>query len=358
MTEASPAPTAPPSRGFWRETWHRFRSERLAFAALCFIAAMGVAAVLAPFVAGTRPIVCSYKGRVYFPFLEYYFEGGQSGVFLQDGFLDSFPANLKKKDPSSWAVFPLLYVDAFRRVDADEREGQARDPSRGPPTLRNLLGTDDRGYDVLALVLYGSRTALLVGLLSMTIAAAIGVILGALAGYFGGIADLAISRAIELALSIPTIVLILALRSVIAQPNLFHLVAVIGLTRWETIARYTRAEFLRLREQDFVLAARALGSPWHRIIFRHILPNALAPVIVTLTFGIAQAILLESALSFLGFSAAGADASWGKTLSNWQSNRECWWLAVFPGLAIFLSVLAYNLIADGFQQATDPRQRN
>jgi peptide/nickel transport system permease protein len=167
-----------------------------------------------------------------------------------------------------------------------------------------------------------------------------------------------ISRLIEVTMSVPTLVLILALLSIIERPGIYHLMAVIGLTRWESIARYTRAEFIRLRVSDFVVAAQALGAPWHRIMLRHILPNALAPALVAITFGIAGAVLLESALSFLGFGSPASTPSWGRVLESWRTNRECWWLAVFPGLSIFLTVLAYNLIGDGIQEATDPRLRS
>ena len=131
-------------------------------------------------------------------------------------------------------------------------------------------------------------------------------------------------------MSIPTLVLILALLSIVERPGIYHLMAVMGLTRWESMARLTRGEFLRLKERDFVLAARALGAPWHRIVFRHILPNALAPALATLTFGIASAILIESALSFLGLGAPPPTPSWGRILASWRANDSCWWLAIFP----------------------------
>jgi peptide/nickel transport system permease protein len=161
----------------------------------------------------------------------------------------------------------------------------------------------------------------------------------------------------EMVLSIPALVLILALMSLIARPGIFHLMSVLGLTRWVPIARYTRAEFIKLSSSDFVLAARALGAPWHRISLRHMLPNALAPPLVTITFGVADAILLESALSLLGFGVPPPSPSWRAILKSWLENTSRWWLAVFPGLAIFSTVLAYNLLGDGIQQATDPRLR-
>jgi peptide/nickel transport system permease protein len=167
-----------------------------------------------------------------------------------------------------------------------------------------------------------------------------------------------ISRIIEVTMSIPTLILVLALYSVLERPGLHHLMLVLGLTRWDTIARYTRGEFLRLRQADFVVAARGLGSPWHRIVFRHILPNAMAPIVVTLAFGVANAILVESAFAYLlGIGASYSVPSWGRILAEWARSMTSWWLVVFPGGAIFLAVFAYNLIGDGIQEATDPRSR-
>jgi len=348
---------APTSPGFWREAWRRFRRDRLAFAALVFVVFLAIVATFAPLIVGTRPIVCRYKGTLYFPFLEYYFEGGESAVFFHDGFRGVFPVNLSKMDPASWAVWPLLYHDPYHRVEAGDWDGDPGDRPLAPPSSRNLFGTDEQGWDVFARVVFGTRIALLVGLVSMGIAGVIGLLLGAAAGYFGGKTDMVMSRLIEVTMSVPTLVLILALLSIIERPSIFHLMAVIGLTRWESIARFTRAEFLRLKSADFVTAARALGAPWHRIMFRHILPNAIAPALVTITFGIANAVLVESALSFLGFGSPPSTPSWGRILESWRTNQACWWLAVFPGLAIFLTVLTYNLIGDGFQEATDPRTR-
>lgn len=343
--------------GFWRDAWRRFRRDRPAALALLFVCFLGLVAALAPLIVGTRPIVCRYKGSIYFPCLAYYYEGGENPVFFRDGFREEFPVNLETKDPDSWAVWPLVFQDPYRRVASGEWPGDPGNKAHQPPSARHLFGTDDSSRDVFARVVFGARIALLVGLVSMGIAGVIGITAGAVAGYFGGVTDLIISRVIEVLMSIPTLVLILALLSVVERPGMIHLMAVIGLTRWDSIARFTRGEFIRLRESDFVLAARALGAPWHRIVFRHILPNALAPVLVTIAFGIAGAVLLESALSFLGFGPPPPHPSWGSILDSWRRGMSWWWLAVFPGLAIFLTVLAYNLVGDGFQEATDPRLR-
>ncbi|MBI4606891.1 MAG: ABC transporter permease [Planctomycetes bacterium] len=345
------------SPGFWRDAARRFRSSRIAGAAASFVGVLAFLALFAPFIAATRPIVCRYKGAHYFPILAYYWSGGENPIFSRDKFRGNFPKGLRTKDPESWALWPLLYQDPYRRVESGEWPDRPGSGVLEPPSARHLFGTDELGRDVCARVLFGTRTALLVGFVSMGIAAAIGLLVGGLAGYCGGKTDVVLSRLIELMMSIPTLVLVLALMSVIERPGIYHLMAVIGLTRWESVARYTRGELLRLKECDFVLAARALGAPWHRILLRHMLPNALAPVFVTVAFGIAGTILLESALSFLGFGAPPPTPSWGAVLKGWHGNLTCWWLAVFPGVAVFLTVLAYNVTGDGLQEAMDPRLR-
>jgi peptide/nickel transport system permease protein len=204
---------------------------------------------------------------------------------------------------------------------------------------------------------HGTTVALLVGFVSMGIAGTIGVIVGALGGYFGGWIDAATSRITEIVMCIPTLVLILALVAIVDKPTIWKTMAIIGVTGWTSIARLTRGEFLRLKSSEFVMAARAAGAGPVRIMLRHILPNALAPILVPITFGIASAILLESSLSFLGFGPPPPSASWGAILNDARSNLAMWWLVVFPGTAIFLTVLAYNLIGEGLQEATDPRLR-
>jgi peptide/nickel transport system permease protein len=328
-------------------------------AALVYVAFMLLVAALSPAIAGTKPIVVKYKGEIYFPALGYFKRGWENPVFRTDRFRNVYPVNLKEKDPESWAIWPLVYQDPYRRVRDGEFPGREANPTRdqGAPSRLNWFGTTRAGVDVFAQMVHGTRTAMLVGFVSMGIAATIGIAFGAAAGYFGGWPDMILSRLIELVMCIPGLVLILALIAVLERPTIWHLMAVLGLTRWTGIARLTRGEFIRLRESDFVTAARALGVGWFGIMFRHIFRNALAPVLVPITFGIASAILIESGLSFLGFGAPPPNPSWGALLEAGRSNLQMWWLILFPGLAIFLTVLAYNLIGEGLQEATDPRLR-
>lgn len=356
----TPLPAAEHSRGFWAETWVQFRKRKLAMAALYYVGFLVIVAMLAPAIVGTKPVVCKYKGRLYFPAMAYFNPRWENPVFYRDKFRMLYPKNLKEKDPESWAIWPLVYQDPFRRVREGEWVGLPGNPigDEGPPNRFNLFGTNQQGIDVFAQMVHGTTIALLVGFVSMGIASVIGITFGALAGYLGGWADMLLSRVIEVVMCIPTLILILALIAILEKTTIWHMMAIIGCTGWTSIARLARAEFLKLRDSDFVIAARALGVNWMRIVFRHILPNALAPVLVPITFGIAAAILIESGLSFLGFGAPPPNPSWGTLLNAGRNNMNLWWLIVFPGTAIFLAVLAYNLIGEGLQEATDPRLRD
>lgn len=350
----------PKGRGYWSEVWRRYRKNLPAMLALAYVVALAVVAVLSPAIVGTKPVVCWYQGQLYMPCLGYFYERWEDRMQVSQDMRKRYtPEKLQERDPQSWAVWPLVFQDPFRRVRTGEWPDQPGNPSGsdGKPSEYNLLGTNQRGVDVFAVLVHGTRTALLVGFVSTGIAALIGMTLGAMAGYFGGWADMLVSRMIEVMMCIPTLVLILALLAVVDRPTIWHLMVVLGVTGWTGIARLMRAEFLKLRTLEYVTAARALGVGQARVMFRHILPNALAPVLVPITFGIASAILIENALSFLGFGAPPPNASWGALLSAGQRNLEMWWLILFPGTAIFLTVLAYNLVGEGLQEATDPRLR-
>jgi peptide/nickel transport system permease protein len=206
----------------------------------------------------------------------------------------------------------------------------------------------------MAGIIHGARISLSIGFVAVGIAVGIGLTLGALAGYFGGWVDLVISRLFELMLAIPTFFLLITIAATL-RPNIFYTMIVIGFTSWVGMARFTRNEFLKVRNLDYVTAAVALGTPTRRIVMRHILPNALAPVLVSVVLGIAAAILTESGLSFLGIGVPADLVTWGSLLNEARSNSFAWWLAVFPGAAIFLAVVAYYLVGEGLRDALDPR---
>jgi len=364
------------SRGFWNEAWQRFKKRKLAMTALCFVVGLAGVALFAPAIAGTKPVVCKYKGNIYFPCLSYFNRSWENEIFREDKFRNAYPWNLHENDPESWAVWPLVYQDPYRRVrkrdwgklDRDTGEwqyapgweGRPENPYGidGAPNAYNWFGTNQEGFDVFAQMVHGTQIALSVGFISMGIAGVIGITIGALAGYLGGWVDAVLSRLIELVMCIPPLVLILALVAMLDRVTNFHLMAIVGCTSWTGIARLARAEFLKLKQMEFVTAARALGAGNFRIMFRHVLRNALAPVLVPITFGIAAAILIESGLSYLGFGASPPNPSWGTLLKSGRSTiQQTWWLIFFPGMAIFFTVLAYNLIGEGLQEATDPRLR-
>jgi len=224
-----------------------------------------------------------------------------------------------------------------------------------PPCKAHLLGTDELGRDLLSRMIWGSRVSLKVGIVAVGIAMIIGIIIGSVSGFYGGIADAILMRFVDVMLAFPTFFLILAVIAIL-EPSIFTIMAVIGVTGWMDVARLVRAEFLSLKERDFVDAAQALGASNFRLIFRHILPNALSPVFVAATFGIAGAILTESGLSFLGLGVQPPDPSWGNILTSGKDNIEvAWWLSLFPGLAILITVLSYNLVGEGLRDALDPR---
>lgn len=224
-----------------------------------------------------------------------------------------------------------------------------------PPSAAHLLGTDPLGRDVLSRIIYGSRVSLKVGFVAVGLATLVGLLVGSLAGFYGGWVDQVLMRLVDLMLCFPTFFLILAVIAVL-EPSIGNIMAVIGLTSWMGVARLVRAEFLSLREREFVVAARALGASDARLILRHLLPNALAPVMVSATLGVAGAILTESALSFLGLGVQPPTPSWGNILTAGKDNIEiAWWLSSFPGLAILVTVMSYNLLGEGIREAIDPR---
>jgi peptide/nickel transport system permease protein len=227
-----------------------------------------------------------------------------------------------------------------------------------PPSGLHLLGTDNLARDVLSRLLYGARISLSIGLVAVGISVSLGTVLGAVAGYVGGVVDGVIMRLVDMVLAFPRLVLLIAIVALF-QPSLFVIVAVLALTLWPSTARLVRGEVLSLREREFVVAAEALGYSRRRILLKHLVPNALGPVIVAATLGIGDTIVLEAGLSFLGLGIQAPTASWGSMVDAGRVDLlGAWWVSTFPGLAIVLTVLAFNLVGDGLRDALDPRLRS
>ena len=279
-------------------------------------------------------------------------EGFRPPTYLESSRVDSNGRYLK--GPRRMRPDPVTgYMPPPTPVEVRFGEPWPNDP------LRHPLGTDELGRDFLVRLLWGGRVSLAVGIISAFLLTVIGVFMGSLAGYFGGWVDIVIMRVIEILQAVPAFFLILATMAFIPAEvisPIFAIVIVIALVRWTGAARLVRGEFLRLRDQEFVLAAKSLGFPNRRTIFRHVLPNAMGPVLVSAAFAVASGILTESAVSFLGFGVKHPEASWG-SLVNESKSADHWWVQVFPGLLIFLTVTCYNLVGDAVRDALDPKMK-
>jgi len=320
--------------GYWRNVWWEFRKNRLAVAGLGVIIALIVLAALAPLVANNRPYVYIAEGGVYFP------------LFYDHAEIRG--RDLRKDDFRGFKIFPPIPY-SYSEYNLDE--------ILVGPSLRHVMGTDEQGRDLAARMVHGTQVSLLVGFIAVAIYISIGIVIGALAGFYGGWVDMVISRFIEMVMCFPTFFLILTILA-LWGPSMVSVMVVIGITGWPGVARIVRGEFLKLREMDFVTASRALGSRDWRIILRHMLPNSMAPVLVSASFGVASTILIESSLSFLGLGVQPPTPSWGQILSNSSQYIDfAWWMTLIPGFAIFLTITSYNLIGEGFQEAIDPKAR-
>ena len=333
------------AHGYWQIVRREFLRSWLNRLGLWFIIFMGLVAIFAPLLANDVPIYVRYNNNVYFPILQTFWPISRLNLYPELRDVDFQKLEKEKGAEVRYTLVP------FSPNDYDLNSVLM------PPDQYHFLGTDEQGRDVLSRMIFGSRVSLSVGFVAVSIYVIIGIIVGAIAGYFGGKWDLLLSRFIEVVICFPTFFLVLTLLAVLG-PSIYYIMLVIGVTGWTGIARLMRGEFLKLRDQDFVTACRSQGMGTSRIIFRHILPNAIAPVLVSSTFGVAAAILVESSLSFLGFGVQPPTPSWGDLLSQSRAFIDiAWWLTIFPGLAIFVTITSFNLVGEGLRDAIDPKLR-
>lgn len=411
-------------RTYWSFAWERFRKNRMALWSWRILLVLLLIAVSGDFMANEKPLYCKIDGKRYFPVVQDY--AVQLGWSKWEAKFLTTPWNEQSYDFVVWPLIPY----GSERLDYKNTYVGPFDKQRVESwRFRHWLGTDDLGRDVAAGMIAGTRTALMVGTVAMSIALVIGLLLGAVAGYFGddglklsririglnvlflllgafwgwssrsyalsegnqaqsfffGLLliivflyvahilsqlleripalakpvtipiDLLIMRLIEMVNAIPGLLLILAFVAAIQEESILFVMLLIGLLAWTGVARFVRAELLRIRRMDYIDAARALGFTQWRIILRHALPNALGPVLIALSFGMAGAILLEASLSFLNIGIPEEQVTWGSLLREARNYPKAWWLTIVPGFAVFLSVTIFNYIGDGLTQALDPR---
>jgi peptide/nickel transport system permease protein len=419
----------PVDQRYWAYVKRQFLKKKTAVS-MYVVAFLALIAILSPFLANEKPLVCKYHGQLYFPVLK--------DLAVSAG-IGQFPTDFQNVDwhklNYDFVIFPPV---PYLPMNQDNDNIHSKSPleHQNVPSKRwfHWFGTDELGRDVLAGMIHGTRVAMTVGIVSMLIAASIGILLGSLAGFLGddnfkisrvrlwanvallylasfyafstrsyaitdtlgeslgqGLLqllfsmaifivvmaignlvivplkripvfgkqvyvpfDMIVSRMIEILNSIPTLFLILLIISIIRKPNLYVIMVIIGLTGWTGIARFIRAELLKVRSLEYIEAAHSLGFSNARIVFKHAIPNALSPVLISIAFGIASAILTESTLSFLGLGPADT-VTWGQLLSYARQVPQAWWLAIFPGFAIFITITVFNLIGEGLTDALDPR---
>ncbi len=415
--DAIPSPKRDES--YWGNVKRQFKKNKRAVFAFWVIMSLVFVAVFADFLANEKPILCKYEGKVRSPVLKSY--------AVNNG-LAKWPKefqNVEWKDLDyDWTVWPLIpYLPTNLDFYNDKFASPFDKQNVKSKKFHHWLGTDQLGRDVMSGMIHGTRVAFLVGIVSMSIATFIGILLGSLAGFFGdhelklsrsslifgvlafpgamfylargtqvfhffvGAAmmlavflvaylvsrafkkipslskkvdipiDILLTRLIEVVVSVPVLVVVLAVAAIADKPSIINVMVIIGLVRWTGIARFTRAELLRQKRLEYVEASRALGFSTVRSLVKHALPNSLSPVFIAIAFGIAASILIEAFLSFLGVGVPAETVTWGQLLSASRRASDAWWLAIFPGFAIFITVTMFNLIGEGLTDALDPRQK-
>ena len=343
------ATLAPRSLSPGQRAWQRFRRNRLGFYSLVLFCAMVLISLCAEVVSNDKPLIVRYEGQTYFPLLKDYPETVFGGDFeTPTDYLDPFIQS-QLQQGGNWAVFPP------NRYGAGTINYFAQAPNPAPPSVANWLGTDDRGRDLLAQLLYGFRVSVLFALALTAVGVLLGVVTGAIQGFFGGKTDLAFQRFIEIWGSMPELYLLIIFSAVLA-PSIALLLVLLSLFGWMGLSDYVRAEFLRNRQLDYVKAARALGVPNGQIIWRHILPNSLTPVVTFLPFRMSAAILALTSLDFLGLGVPPGTPSLGELLSQGKNSIDAWWISLSTFAVLVSTLLLLTFMGDALRDALDPRK--
>ncbi|MBP7327086.1 MAG: ABC transporter permease, partial [Alicycliphilus sp.] len=340
---------ASPSLSPGRRAWRRFRANRLGFWSLVLFCTLVVISLAAELVSNDRPLIVRYQGQTYFPMLKDYPETTFGGDFQTPAdYLDPY-VRRRITEGGNWALYTL------NPYGANTLNYFAKQPNPSGPSRDNWLGTDDRGRDLLAQLIYGFRVSVLFGMALTVVGVALGVAAGAVQGFFGGKTDLAFQRFIEIWGSMPELYLLIIFSAVFA-PSIALLLVLLSLFGWMGLSDYVRAEFLRNRQLDYVKAARALGVKSGHIIWRHILPNSMTPVVTFLPFRMGAAILALTSLDFLGLGVPPGTPSLGELLSQGKNNIDAWWISIFTFAVLVTTLLLLTFMGDALRDALDPRK--
>jgi microcin C transport system permease protein len=333
-----------------RRLWLRFRSNRRGYWSLVIFCVLFVLSLMAELISNDKPLVAHYNGELVFPIFHTYSEKKFGGDFdTPADYLDPFIRDRFKQN-GNWAIYPPNHYHY------DTLNYFAKAPNPAPPSSENWLGTDDRGRDVLARLLYGFRVSILLALALTVSGVLLGVLAGAIQGYFAGKTDLFMQRFIEIWGSMPELYLLIIFSSIF-QPSVLLLLVLLSLFGWMGLSDYVRADFLRNRHLEYVQAARALGLSNGQIIWRHVLPNSLTPVVTFLPFRMSAAILALASLDFLGLGVPPGTASLGELLAQGKNNLDAWWIALSTFVVLTVTLLLLTNIGDALRNAIDVRRR-
>ncbi|MDO5623741.1 MAG: ABC transporter permease [Pseudomonadota bacterium] len=345
----NPPPAAFASVSPARRAWQRFRRNRLGFVSLVLFCALVIASLLAEVLSNDKPLIARHDGQLYFPIAQSLPETVFGGDFdTETDYLDPFIRQQFAK-PGNWAIYPP------NPYGSKTLNYFAKQPNPSAPSRDNWLGTDDRGRDLLAQLIYGFRISVLFALALTTVGVILGVAAGAVQGFFGGKTDLAFQRFIEVWGSMPELYLLIIFSAILA-PSLGLLLVLLSLFGWMGLSDYVRAEFLRNRQLDYVKGARALGVPSRQIIWHHILPNSMTPVVTFLPFRMSAAILALTSLDFLGLGVPPGTPSLGELLSQGKNNIDAWWISLSTFAVLVGTLLLLTFMGDALRDALDPRK--